>query len=294
MNARTLLTTLAASTSLLAAERWAAAEPAEGPADPAADTPETRPSDEPAEPMFDPPQVRLPHDGPSRTRGVHLGVEAMTDFPVAIGGQVTLEVPYGFRITASAGALIRPYIDVINDTVVSVGGYDQRTADVISASLGNSLVWNIHLAWRPFRRAGFYVAGGYRQVTLGGAVNPVEVVEIATGQTLPQEARAILESSYQVTSTLHMIDAELGWELVIARHLTLRLALGAALTVRAHTELPQVNVDVPAQYEQYISQDAADGIISEARQIAGDYLDSVYESYVFTPTFSVGLGYRFF
>lgn len=290
MSARPLLATLAVLTGLLAVDRRAAAETIAQPAEP----PDAQPSGEPAEPMFDPPQVRLPDEPRVQTRGVHLGLEAMTDFPVAVGGQLTLEVPYGLRLTASIGALIEPYVGVINDVVVAAGGYDEGTADIISATLGNSLVWNLHLAWRPFSRAGFYIAGGYRQVTLDAAVNPVDVVEIATGQSPPEEVRAVLRSSYQVTSTLHMVDVELGWEFVIARHLTLRLALGAALTVRAHTEVPPVDVAVPSQYQGYLSQETVDGIVDEARQVTADYLDSTYETYVFTPTFSVGLGYRFF
>jgi hypothetical protein len=276
MSARPLLTILAVLLGVVATERWAAGETA-------------------AQPL-DPPRVRLTDEWarPSRTHGVHLGVEAMTDFPALVGGQLTLEIPHGLRVTAAAGALIRPYVTVINDAVVSLGGYDQRTADIVSDTLGNSFVWNVHVAWRPFGRAGFYLAGGYRQATLGGAVDPVEVVELATGQTPPDAVRAILESSYRVTSTLHMVDVEIGWELVFVRHLTLRFALGAALTVAAHTEMQQVNVDVPAQYEPYVSQGTVDAAISEARQTAADYLDSVYEKYVFTPTFSIGLGYRFF
>jgi hypothetical protein len=291
MIARPTFTILALVVGLLAADRRAAAETAPERGDARTD-PDGARGDRP----FDPPRVDLTDDWarPSSTGRFHLGVEAMTDFPVAVGGQLTLEVPYGFRLTASAGALIQPYVDVVNGVIVAAGGYDERTAGVVSDTLGNALVWNVHVAWRPFGRAGFYIAGGYRQVTLGGAVDPVEVVEIATGQSPPAEVRALLQSAYQVTSTLHMVDVELGWELVIARRLTLRFALGAALTARAHTEVEQVSVDVPSQYQGVVSQATVDGITAEARQVVADYLDATYERYVFTPTVSVGLGYRFF
>jgi hypothetical protein len=231
---------------------------------------------------------------PSRSREWHLGLEAMTDFPIQVGGQLTLEVPYGLRVSVSAGAFIRPYADLINDTIVASGGYDQRTADVISATLGDSIVWNVHLGWRPFRAAGFYIATGYRQVILAGRVDPADVVEIATGQTIPQAQRDLLERSYAVTSTLHMVDVELGWELVFVRRLILRFGLGAALTVGARTEIPRVRSDVPSEYEGLVDQTLVDEEIDRVRLQAGDHLDSIYRRYVFVPTISIGIGYRFF
>ncbi len=83
-------------------------------------------------------------------------------------------------------------------------------------------------------------------------------------------------------STLHMINIDLGWEFVFWERFILRLAIGAALTVGAHTEVtPNYTPRTPR-------------LVGEFTELAGDYLDGLYRSYVFTPTISVGLGYRFF
>lgn len=215
-----------------------------------------------------------------RGREWHLGLEAVTDFPVNVGAQISLELPYGFRINSSFGVLPSAYLDAVTSVFVSAGTFDNTTASLINDALGNSFVWRAHLGWRPFRDAGFYLEVGYGRISLQGGLGAADVISTVTDQSLPRGTPEDLQLG--IDSTLHMFDAELGWELVIAEHLVLRFALGAALTVGSETTLtPPASAQNLPQIDEYIAE--AEGT-----------LDGLYQRYVFTPTFSVGLGYRFF
>lgn len=228
-----------------------------------------------------PPEVDLEDIAePRSSRGWHLGVEAVTDIPINVGGQVTLVMPHGFRISSSLGVLPRRYLDVVNAVIVEAGGYDETTAMLISSALDNPFVFRIHAGWRPSRAHGFYMEVGYGMVTIDSGVSSSAVLIAATGQSLP--ARFPRDLELGIASTLHMVNVEVGWELVFVDHVVLRFALGAALTVSAQTQitLDETLRDLP--------------LIDDYTQQAEDMISDVYREYVFTPTFSVALGYRFF
>ena len=87
--------------------------------------------------------------------------------------------------------------------------------------------------------------------------------------------------AYDVSSTLHMIDVEVWWRFILWRGLSLRVALGFAGTFASSTSVdPTFPVILPQ-------------VVSAFTKPAEDYLDDVYTSYVFFPTISVGLGWRF-
>lgn len=215
--------------------------------------------------------------------GWHLGLEALTDVPIQIGGNIAFEMPYGIRAGTTLGFLPGSYVDLINAVVVAAGGYDDATADVIAGAISNSLVWRLHLGWRPWRDYGFYFEVGYTLVTMGGDVSTEDLIVVATGVEPPDHPRAGTYE-YDVGSTLHMIDVEVGWELVFWRHFIVRVALGVAATVAAHTEIEPL----------FEVQPRAAALVDTLAKEGAAYLDDLYRSYVFPPVFSVALGYRFF
>jgi len=160
--------------------------------------------------------------------------------------------------------------------------YGEGEAELIRTALQTSLVWRTHLGWRPFPREGFTVMAGYGLVTLGGGASAQELIAGITGAMIPPgSASAML--SYRVRSTLHMVDVELGWEWTFLRdRLVVHAALGFAGTVASQT---RITPDYTPRAPQVTASFAA----------AGErYLDGLYQSYVFTPVLSVGVGYRFF
>lgn len=217
---------------------------------------------------------------PDPGRVFHLGLEAVNDFPLDVGGQLTFEMPYGLRLSTSFGVLPRAFVDAISSVAVDAGLYDDNAATLVSNALENAFVWRLHAGWRPFPSAGFYLEVGYGMVSVGSRASSADVVAALTGQTLPAGVPSDL--GVDLESTIHMVDIEIGWELVVASHLVLRLALGAALTVGASTQItPDSSVSGYLPVQQYAGE-------AEAT------IDDALTSYAFLPTLSIALGYRLF
>ncbi|MBM4398140.1 MAG: hypothetical protein FJ087_20945, partial [Deltaproteobacteria bacterium] len=216
---------------------------------------------------------------PLPTDDWHLRAEFGTDLPVQVGGHITLEMPYRLRFSTSFGYLPAGYVGLINAIAVAAGGYDQNTADLIDETLSSSFVWRAHFGWRPFRHYGFYFEAGYGLARLGGGAAAEEVIAAAAGtsRNRPKET-----GSYGIKTQIHMIDAEIGYEWILWKHVTIRAAVGFAGTVGAATSISPPS---SSKFPKVAAEFARD---SEA------YLDDVFTSYVFTPVVSVAAGWRFF
>jgi len=206
-----------------------------------------------------------------------LALGAGTDLPISVGGRLELETPSRFRLSTSLGFLPGAYVDAINETVVGLGGYDQETADLVKDALKSSLIWRTHLGYRVWR--GLYLEAGYGLVTLGGSAVGGELFSAVTGETVPPGAGA--DRPFDLRSTLHMADVEVGWNFALSR-LGLRVAIGGAFTFAASTH-------VSAGYTPLSPQ-----LAEEFARAAEAYLDDVYTSYVFTPVLSVSASYALF
>jgi hypothetical protein len=216
---------------------------------------------------------------PSKSTQIQLGVEVLTDFPVHVGGRIYVELPYRIRLSTTLGVLPGPYVDTINAILVSAGAYDQTTADLISAALKESLVFRLHGGWRPFKRRGAYFELGYGLIGLGGGLTGQQIIAAATGATPPADSSN--SGGYDVRSILHMVDIELGWQWLVWRGITFRVAIGCALTAWSSTT---VTPKSPSRFG------AAQDRFAYA---AAQYLDDTYRSYVFTPTITFATGWRF-
>ena len=118
-------------------------------------------------------------------------------------------------------------------------------------------------------------------MTLGGGVSGEDLLSLATDQT---QGELGVNHAYTVDSTLHMIDVELGWRWTFLKTWMIRVGLGFAATVYADTAVTPDFAPIPI---------VANAVYKFAHA-AEAYLDQVYTSYVFTPTLSIGLGFRFF
>ena len=132
---------------------------------------------------------------------------AGTDFPIDIGAGIEVEGPFRIRLSSTVGIVPGVYVDTINAFLVGIGAYNHDTANLIKSALDNSLIWRTHVGWRPWSRHGFYGMAGYGLVTLGGGATGSEIIEAATGKSLPA-TDTTMARSFTCTSTLHMLDAE--------------------------------------------------------------------------------------
>ncbi len=212
----------------------------------------------------------------------HVAAGIGTDFPMALGARAHVEAPWRMRASLSVGFLPRAYVSAINAFLIGIHAYSDATGDLIKDSVGNSLIWRLHLGYRPFEKLGLYGELGYGFVGLGGSASTAELIAGITGQPLPERANALAgRFEFGCKSVLHMFDIEIGYDIPIADRFQLRVAIGAGLTFASKTTLDA----------KFIGKDPA--ILRKLESLAANYLDDVYTSYVFTPVLSVSGSYLF-
>jgi hypothetical protein len=211
----------------------------------------------------------------------HLHLELVTDVPLHAGGRLDLDLPSGLKLHTTLGGMPEDYIGVINSTVVSLGGYDTKTAEVVAAALKDSLVWRVHAGWRPGHDGAFYLSAGYTLITLGGGVSGEDLLSLATNEEPDSVSTAHV---YAVDSTLHLLDIEFGWSWVFLNTYTLRASAGFTGTIIATTKVsPQFAPIGDTGEKAKTFTDAVEA-----------FLDATYEGNVFTPTLSLAVGIRLF
>jgi hypothetical protein len=213
----------------------------------------------------------------SARAATHMGLEALTDFPVQVGGKVWFELPLHFRINTSLGYMPGAYIGAWNAVLVGTGRYSQETGDLARTALDSALVWRIHVGWRPF--LGLYFDVGYGLAALGGGLATADLVANVAGMAAPQDPSSL--QGYHARTLLHMADAEIGYQWTLWR-ITLRTALGLAATFAESTSIN------PAFHA---AQPDAQSAFTRA---AATHLDATYRSYFFMPVFSVAAGIKLF
>jgi len=197
-----------------------------------------------------------------------------------VGGRLGIEFPGRVRLSSSVGYVPDAYLSTINAAAEELEVYDERVGDLIEETLEQGVVWRTHVGWRPFKHAGFYVDAGYGLLALTGNTSPEEVLVALTGIEPPEEEGA-LDRRYDVRSTLHMVDVELGWRWLVGEHLTARVGLGMGVTFSASSTVePEFEPTQPTRTAVFTG-------------LAESYLDRTYEEYVHFPTLSLSLGYVF-
>ena len=230
----------------------------------------------------DPPPAYLPplepDQGPSIAGDVAFAVEA----PIMLGAQATLELPYGFLLQSELGVLPAFAIDAVDGALVSSGAYDASVSNLVTGSLGDSLVFRLSGGIRPFPDAGFEMLVGYTVVALGGGVDARDAVAAAGGGALPV---AIPEGEVTLHSTIHNVHMSLGWRWIIADHFLVRASVGYLQTVTSSS-----SVRVPSAWQSDPTVSAA---VAVANPVIDTELASVYSTYVKLPVLGLSMGYRF-
>src|SRR5262249_22675712 len=133
--------------------------------------------------------------------------------------------------------------DAILDRVDAPDGGHPATV-MLHAALRDTLVWRTHLGVKPWRTHGFYAGAGYGLFAFGGSITTGDVVSALVGKQLPDGLGSI--PLVHISSTLHMLDVEAGWEWRVAARFKLRMAVAAATTLAAsssiHTALDGVSL----------------------------------------------------
>lgn len=213
----------------------------------------------------------------SPERAWHLGIEALTDFPLQVGFQVWLEMPYRLRVTVSSGEMPDAYLQTINKILTSSGVYNDATADFMTELLDRAMTWRLQFGWRPFPRRGGYVEGGFGILDVEKSLAVADVIHLATGLTAPQEAN--VGFGYEGHTTVETLGVEIGWIWFPWRDLTVRFSLGFAAPVGAQ-------VSITPNFASTIQRP-----FTQAAEARGEEL---IEKYLFIPTIGLAAGWRLF
>lgn len=210
----------------------------------------------------------------------HAQVAVGTDLPVALSVRGDVELPGRLRVMASGGITPEVYLRAYNGILHAASSGSQSGSGLFGMTVDSGSAWRVHGGWRPFAGAGLVLMAGYGRLNLAGSANARDVFTYVTGTAPPAQVPEA-NGVYDIRSTLHMFDAELGWEfLFFGDHLVIQTAVGFSGTVDSRTAItPRFNSTTPGA--------------AAARTVAEGYVDQALQSYVFLPTFSLSLGYRF-
>ncbi len=197
---------------------------------------------------------------------------AGTHFPVSLGADAHLEIPYRILFALHLGWMPPAYVDVINGVSTAAGWYDPQVATLVSAALEGAFVMRLAVGFRPLEDEGFEIHAGYSLIAAGGSVTSAEAVQAATGQQVDRDGtRAV-----PVRATLHALHATVGWRFVIEDHFVIRAQIGWVHTVYSETVID-------------VGRDRPGGPVDQAEA----YLDGILQTYAFSPEVRLAAGYRF-
>lgn len=205
-------------------------------------------------------------------------IELVTTVPLDVAERVSLEAPNRLHLRASIGVM--PYANLIDKVIKGFGGYGDAEAAVIKEALSESLVFRAQAGFRPFDELGLYLDVGYSLITLGGDLDGNDVIVLGRGAIAPQDATSPFRH-YRVSSTLHLVVLELGWEQALLDWLMVRGAIGFAGAQGASSSIEPTFSDVNA------------ALLNAYCEQAAEYLDQLYTTYVYTPTLTLGVGVKF-
>lgn len=213
---------------------------------------------------------------PEEPDDLHLDVTFGTHFPVSIGADAQLELPFRLLVRAHLGWMPPRYLGVINAVATGFGWYDDLTADLIASAVDQAFVARAGLGFRPFVGAGFELAAGYTTIVGGGSVTTEEAVEAATGRSFGGGSG----EGVPLHTTLHAVHAELGWRWLIGDRWVIRAAMGYVHTLAANTQVGR---------DRALRREDVDQVIEEAET----YLDDVLTTWGFSPELKLMTGFRF-
>ncbi|MFP6686121.1 MAG: hypothetical protein VB934_15495 [Polyangiaceae bacterium] len=235
-----------------------------------------RQSDAPRpQPVAEPDRVEQ-HEG-SVDDPPHFDIEAATQAPLAIGGQVTLELPGRLLLHGGVGMMPSAYGSLVHSVIEGTDA-DSDATTVAAMLLENALVLRMAAGWRPFSGSGFELYAGYTRLELDATASTAQIRSLANG-ALPSQAETLLGTTgVGLHSTLHNVQVALGWRWVALDHLVLRANLGYLKTLDASSE-----VTIEQQPE----------LATTATSAVAPVLDELYAKHVQLPVLSLSAGYRF-
>lgn len=225
-----------------------------------------------------------PNAPASAPRSFHADLGAGTEFPASVGAMTAFEFPYRILLQLNVGFMPKPYAELINNFLQSIGSYDQTVSDLTRAALSNSFVFRASTGYRPFSGLGLEVLGGYTFVGLGGSLSGSELVNtlLAGHGAAVRVPSGGDTAQFPVYTTLHALQITVGWRWTfLGDRLFLRATLSyiQCLMAKSGVELPGRFSGTPLEAAVSHDFDA--------------YLSPYLVTYTKVPLIGLSSGYRF-
>jgi hypothetical protein len=208
---------------------------------------------------------------------IGLELAAGTQFPLQIGVDAALELPGGITGHFGLGWMPGFYRDLVNDSAVSFGWYDETDAAVIAAALEDGILFTPGIGWRPPPLPGLELYGGYVLGFLSGTITREEAEEVSG-----EQLRGYGVMEVPLSGTAHGFQVGLAYQLDLQRHLALRLSLAYFQLFDTRT-----SIDVP------VSGAAAQRVADRVETSLDDRVRELLTTYVKAPLLGAGMVYRF-
>lgn len=200
-----------------------------------------------------------------------------TDLPLDVGAWLRYEGPQRVRLSVGLGVMPELYARQIADRQVSAGTWNKETGELVTQTLRSSLALHAHAGWRPLAAYGLYGAAGYRLFTFSGTATRGALLGAALGRSVPLSSYS---GDYQIASSVHLLDLEIGWEWRLTPRWRAHLAVGRTTAMAATATVTPPSLSVPI-LESTLAAEAAAHL---ERALAND---------VQTWTASLGVSYGF-
>ena len=200
-----------------------------------------------------------------------LDIEALTHFPIAIGGALTLRSPALLFIRAHGAVVPEPYVAVVDDVLRGAGAYDDQLSSDVRTVATSTVLASLSLG---IALESIDLAAGYSLLYRQTSIERGFVVR-TLGADGPALAPAIPEA-VPTEALVHMIHGEISARFVIAEHFLLRIGMRWDHAVGAHVD---AHLDASADPE-----------LDAAVIVAEERVRKELESRTFFPTVLVSLG----
>jgi hypothetical protein len=207
-----------------------------------------------------------------------------TYFPLDIGAEATVELPYRILVQADIGWMPSPYSSTIVGVLGDFGALSSFEQNLITAAIQNSFVGRVSLGWRPFEKLGLEVFAGYTILAVGGSVTGADVIDaFLESKGSNDRFTGMANQSVPLSATLHNVQATVDWRFLLFHDkIVLRASLGYLQCVAS-------SVGITATPSRPAGQAAVNKLSSDVE----GFLNPYFTEYVKAPIVGLTAAYRF-
>ena len=229
--------------------------------------------------------ISPPAATPPPPASVVFDLGAGTYFPLMVGAEGTLELPYRILVQADLGWLPGPYANTIIDVLGDFGVIDSFEQSLLKAAIQNSFAARLSAGWRPFPKLGLEVLGGYSILTAGGSVTNADVVDsyLESKGSSDRFTGSASAAGIPLRATLQSFHASVDYRfLLLEDKLVLRASLGYLQCFASSTS-------VTATPARAVAQETLNKLNADLQA----YMNPFFTQYVKIPVVGVYAAYRF-